>query len=79
LQRFTGATSVYVGKLARPIKGISKGMEEDEDEDAHLINGAKPVIRFINSDPNHQFMVGITLQQNKGVTYELLKDLKKGQ
>jgi len=54
-------------------------MEEDEDEDAHLINGAKPVIRFINSDPNHQFMVGITLQQNKGVTYELLKDLKKGQ
>lgn len=78
MHRFTAATAVYIGKIARPIKGVSKGMEEDDDEDAHLVNGAKQEIQFIHSDPNHQFMVGTTLQQNQGVTYELLKDLKKG-
>lgn len=44
LHRFTAATAVYLGKIARPIKGVSKGMDEDDDEDAHLVNGAKPEI-----------------------------------
>jgi len=76
LHRFTSATAVYIGKIARPIKGVSKGMEEDDDEDAHLINGSKPEIQFIHSSPSHEFMVGNVLKQDQGVTYELLKDPK---
>jgi len=44
LKEFTGATSCYIGKIAKPIKGVSEGMAEDDDEDAHLINGARPEI-----------------------------------
>ena len=44
LKEFTHATSCYIGKIAKPIKGVSKGMAEDEDEDAHIINGASNYI-----------------------------------
>jgi len=41
LAEFTGATACYIGKIAKPIKGVSKGMREDQDDEAHIINNAK--------------------------------------
>ena len=41
---FTGATAVYLGKVVKPIKGVSKGLREDASELSHIIDGAKPHI-----------------------------------
>lgn len=56
LQEFTCATSVYVGKIAKPTKGVSQGMAEDDDEDAHIVNGAKPEIQFKHASQGAEFM-----------------------
>lgn len=44
LKEFTNATACYIGKIAKPIKGVSQGMADDDDEDAHIINGSRPEI-----------------------------------
>jgi hypothetical protein len=44
LHEFTGATSVYIGKLDKPIKGFSQGLGEDDDDEAHLIPKAETEI-----------------------------------
>ena len=41
LKEHTGATATYIGVVDKPIKGIKDGLEEDADDKAHLIPGAK--------------------------------------
>jgi hypothetical protein len=41
LAEFTGASACYIGKVTKPIKKIQPD-QEDQDEDAHFIAGAKP-------------------------------------
>jgi hypothetical protein len=40
LAEFTRATAVYVGKVDKPILGISSGLPEDCSPDAHIIKNA---------------------------------------
>lgn len=77
LAEFTKATSCYIGKIAKPIKGISQGMQDDEDEDAHLVNGAKPEIQFKYASKGAEFMVGQVLQQDQGLSYNLFQEPAK--
>ena len=63
LQEFTCATACYVGKVDKPIKGISSGMREDEDEKAHLIAKAQDEIQFGHASKGSEFMVDQVLSQ----------------
>ena len=72
LHEFTGATSVYVGKLDKPIKGFSQGLAEDDDDEAHIIPKAETEIQFQHADKDHQFLVDQVLQQQQGITYQQL-------
>ena len=47
LNEFSGSTSTYVAKVCKPIKGISQGMQEDEDEDAHVIDNSDDQLNYI--------------------------------
>jgi hypothetical protein len=58
LAEFTRATAVYVGKIAKPIKGVSTGLKEDCDEKAHVINNANNHIEFVHASKDMDFMVG---------------------
>jgi hypothetical protein len=55
LEDFTGATAVYIGKLAKPIKGVSKGLQEDAVDDAHETEAAEE-IQFITRTQGAQVM-----------------------
>lgn len=61
LTKFTGSTACYIGKLAKPIKKVggtgALGINEEDDEDAHIINGAKFEIQFKHTSENHKFLV----------------------
>lgn len=72
LHEFTGATSVYVGKLDKPIRGFSQGLAEDDDDEAHIIPKAETEIQFKHADKDHQFLVDQVLKQQEGVTYQQL-------
>ena len=41
LKEFTNSTAVYVGKVAKPISGISKGLDEECNDTAHLLPDAQ--------------------------------------
>ena len=42
LQKFTGSTAVYIGKVVNPKKKI----KEDDDDTAHIDPEAQPEIQF---------------------------------
>ena len=44
LHDFTGSTAVYVGELTKPIKGFKDGLQEDDDDTAHIIPNAQTEI-----------------------------------
>lgn len=64
--------------MDKPIKGISQGLSEACEHDAHIIKNAKDHIKFINASSGYEFMVGQTLLQEQGITFELLKKDEKG-
>jgi hypothetical protein len=41
LAEFTGASASYIGYVTKPIKGVKQGLAEDENDEAHMIPGAK--------------------------------------
>ena len=49
LAEFTGATACYIGKISKPIKGISQGMPVDGFDLDHLVSKAKDEIQFIHA------------------------------
>jgi len=67
LQRITGSTSVYVGKIKTPINPIKDG----DDDTAHIKADAVPEIQFMYSTENADFMVDKVLKQDQGITYSL--------
>ena len=78
LEFFTGSTAVYIGKVVKPIKGISNGLPEDADEWAHVIETAKPHIKFMHATNDHrEFLVDKILEQEQGITYRLFKEEEK--
>jgi len=44
LHDFTGSTAVYIGELTKPIKGFKDGLQEDDDDTAHIIPNAQTEI-----------------------------------
>lgn len=72
LHEFTGATSVYVGKLDKPIRGFSQGLREDDDDEAHIVPKAQTEIQLQHADVDHQSLVDQVLKQEQGVTFERL-------
>jgi len=72
LHEFTGATSIYVGKLAQPIRGFGQGLREDDDDEAHIIPKAQTEIQLLHADADHQSLVDQVLRQGQGVTFERL-------
>lgn len=47
LCEFTGSTSSYIAKVCKPIRGIRDGLQEDEDEDAHIIENSEDQLNYI--------------------------------
>ena len=72
LEEFTGATAVYIGKLAKPIKGVSKGLAEDADDSAHLTERAEE-LQFITHTEKAKMMKDQVLKKGQGVTFDVLK------
>jgi len=62
-----------VGKIDKPINGITKGLDQDCDDQAHIIAKAEDQIQFIHASENCQFMVGQVLEKNQGVTFKVLE------
>ena len=73
LNEFTGATAAYVGKLTKPIKGVSGGMAEEATDEDHLLPKAKEEIQFIHASEKAAFMKGQVLHQGQGVTFDILE------
>lgn len=67
LQRFVGATGVYISILDKKRKDVT----EDEDENAHLLD--QVVIRYVNFCDDHKFLKYKFLENEQGVTYDLFK------
>jgi len=67
LQRFSGATGVYISVLDRKRKEVS----EDDDERAHLSN--EIVIRYVNFCEDHNFLKNKHIENGEGITYDLFK------
>jgi hypothetical protein len=72
LHDFTGANAVYIGELTKPIKGFKDGLQEDDDDTAHIIPNAKLEIQWKHASKDHQFLVDKVLKQEEGITYEKL-------
>jgi hypothetical protein len=77
LAEFTGSTACYIGKLTKPIKGVSKGMPEDASDQAHIIDGAKEEIQFIHASQGFEFMEGKVLTREQGITFDMFKPEEK--
>jgi hypothetical protein len=69
LQKFTGATGVYIGKLIRPNKPIT----DDDDENAHDDPEATEIIKYIHATSDHDFLIEKTLTPEQGLTHEVFK------
>ena len=67
LQRFVGATGVYISILDKKRKEVT----EEEDENAHLLD--QVVIRYVNFCDDHNFLKYKYLENEQGVTYDLFK------
>lgn len=70
LKEQTSSTAVYIGKLVNPKRRI----EEDDDDKAHLDEGAEKIIHYIHSTKGHEFLVDKVLKQEQGLTFEVFKD-----
>lgn len=77
LAEFTGASATYIGKVAQPINGISKGMKEDDNDQAHIIPKAEEEIQFIHASENAKFMVGKILTKDQGITFNVFNPQEK--
>jgi hypothetical protein len=67
LQKFTGATGVYISILDKKRKEVT----DDDDEFAHLSD--QIVIRYVNFCDDHNFLKYKNLENEQGVTYDLFK------
>ena len=54
IKDFTGATACYVGVVDKPIKGIKKGLLEDDNDTAHLIPGARSQISILHASEGYE-------------------------
>ena len=72
LQKYTGATGVYLGRLQHPDKKIAI----DADDKAHFDYDAPKVVKFIHSSKSHEFMEGAVLPPNVGVTHDVFNQDK---
>jgi hypothetical protein len=70
LKAETKSTAVYIGKLVTPHKSI----KENDNDKAHIDRDAEKIIRFCNSDSEHQYIVDMTLTPNEGLTFDVFKD-----
>lgn len=70
IQKHTGATGVYIGKLVYPMKEI----EEDAGELDHEDQEAPKVIRYIHATENHKFLIDRCLGPDEGITHDVFKD-----
>ncbi|CAI2385810.1 unnamed protein product [Moneuplotes crassus] len=72
----TNATTVYIGKLAKPKKKI----EDESDDKAHIDEEALEQIEIIHASPkDFEFLVGKTIKANEGVTHRLFGTSAEGE
>ena len=75
LNEFTGSTSTYIAKVCKPIRGIKDGLEEDEDEDAHIIEDSDDQLNYIfYSERAAKILKDKVLKQNEGVSFDLFRE-----
>lgn len=67
LQKFSGATGVYISILDKKRKDVT----DDDDENAHLSD--QIVIRYVNFCDDHKFLKYKFLENEQGITYDLFK------
>lgn len=71
IHEFTGAESVYIGKLVAPKKAIN----DDDDENAHNDEESAKIIHFSHASKNGQdFMVDSVLLSEEGITHDVFKE-----
>ena len=73
LKELSGATGCYIGiyDLKR------KKVEEDDDETGHIDPSNSKVLRYIGWNDDHKFLEGQYLEQNQGVTFDLILPQQK--
>lgn len=70
LQKYTGATGVYVGRLQYPECKI----KIDDDDKAHEDTTLPKVIKFKHASESHTFVEGAVLEPNVGVTHDVFSE-----
>ena len=70
LQRFTGASAVYIGKLVAPKKPI----KDSDDDTAHVDEGSEKIIQFSHADEEHEFLIDEVLRKGQGLTFDVFED-----
>ena len=75
LKELSGATGCYMGiyDLKR------RQVEEDDDETGHIDPSNSKVLRYIGWNDDHNFLDGQYLEQNQGVTFDLIFPPQKNQ
>ena len=75
LKELSGATGCYIGiyDLKR------RKVEEDDDETGHIDPSNSKVLRYIGWNNDHNFLDGEYLEQNQGVTFDLIFPQQKNQ
>lgn len=63
---------MYVGEVTKPIKGFKDGLQEDDDDTAHIIPNAQSEIQLKHASKDHLSLVDQVLKQEQGITYEKL-------
>ena len=75
-QENTEATTVYIGKLAKPKKEI----DDEADDTAHVDEEALEQIEIIHASPKEfDFLVGKTIKPGEGVTHQLFGTTAEGE
>lgn len=69
LKEQTQSTAVYIGKLVQPKKPIGP----EDDERAHIDEDAKSMIQYLNATEGHDYMVGQTLKEEQGLTFDVFR------
>lgn len=75
LKEFTNSTAVYIGKVVKPKKPI----KDEDDDKAHINEDAQVQLQFMNSSPEHEFMVDKILKQDEGITFDIFKEEEGGE
>lgn len=71
LEKHTGATGVYIGKLVHQKRPI----EEDAADNAHIDEEAPKVIEYTHASKSHQFMVGkVVTPETAPVTHSVFEE-----